>query len=313
MNYRLEYLSEDDFERLANMICHEILGCGLIAFSKGKDGGRDGKFTGTANKFPSEREPWKGKFIVQAKHTENPIASCSDKDFQNKVRKEEIPKLKKLKANDELDNYLLFTNRKFSAVKGTELVQEIKKEVGIDHVEILGKENINRYLSQYKHIVKEFGLDKYILPFEFTDNDLKELVIEFAKEMKSDKEGLKTAVESVIRDFTYLDKKLKNEKNRLGKEYFESIIKESSLFHFAKIDEFLQNPINSELSDMYADSAFELKNLITVKRDEFGAFEEIFIHVYNLVCDRNPKLRNRRFIYVFLHYMYCNCDIGQKK
>ena len=48
---------------------------------------------------------------------------------------------------------------------------------------------------------------------------------------------------------------------------------------------------------MYADSAFELKNLITVKRDEFGAFEEIFIHVYNFVCARNPKLQNRRFIY----------------
>lgn len=312
MDYRLEYISEDDFERLVSMICHEILGPGLISFSKGKDGGRDGKFTGTANRFPSESAPWQGKFIVQAKHTENPIASCSDKDFQNKIKKQEIPKLKKLKANGELDNYLLFTNRKFSAVKGTELVQKIKKDVGADHVEILGKENITRYLSQYKHIVKEFGLDKYILPFEFSDNDLKTLVVEFAKEIKSDKKGLKAAVETVTRDFTYLDKELKNEKNSLGKEYFESVIKESSLFHFAKIDEFLQNPINRELADMYADSAFELKNLIMVKRDEFGAFEEIFIHVYHLVCARNPKLRNRRFIYVFLHYMYFNCDIGQK-
>ncbi|MBF0103134.1 MAG: hypothetical protein HQK77_19720 [Desulfobacterales bacterium] len=43
MNYKLEYISEDDFERLVNMICHEILGCGIIEFSKGKDGGLDGK------------------------------------------------------------------------------------------------------------------------------------------------------------------------------------------------------------------------------------------------------------------------------
>ncbi|MCD4732319.1 MAG: restriction endonuclease [Bacteroidales bacterium] len=312
MNYRLEYISEDDFERLVNMICHEILGCGVIEFSKGKDGGRDGKFTGTANKFPSEKEPWEGKFVIQVKHTENPIATCSDKDFQNKIQKQEIPKIKKLKESNELDNYLLFTNRKLSGVKGTRLAQKIKKEIGIDHVEIIGKEIINRYLSQYKYIVKEFGLNKYVLAFEFTDNDLKELVIEFMKEMKSDKESLKTAVESVKNDFTYIDKELKNEKNKLGKKYFQSIIKESSLLHFAKIDEFLQNPINTELSDMYADSAFELKNLITVKRDEFGAFEEIFIHVYNFVCARNPKLQNRRFIYVFLHYMYFNCDIGRK-
>jgi len=88
MNYKLEYLSENDFEKLVNMVCHEILGCGVIEFSKG---------------------------------------------------------------NYELDNYLLFTNRKLSGVKGTSLVQKIKKDVGIDHVEIIGKEVINRSLSTFKH------------------------------------------------------------------------------------------------------------------------------------------------------------------
>ena len=311
MNYKLEYLSENDFEKLVNMLCHEILGCGVIEFSKGKDGGRDGKFTGVANKYPSEKEPWKGTFIIQAKHTENPIASCSDTDFQNIIKKNEIPKLIKLKENDELDNYLLFTNRKLSGVKGTSLVQTIKKDVGIDHVEIIGKEVINRYLSIYKHIAKQFDLDKYTLPFNFTDSDLKELVLEFTKEIKSDKEKLKNAVECVKNDFTYIDKEQKNEKNKLGKKYFDIII-ENSLLHFSKIDNFLQNPINSELLDLYMDSAFELKNLITVQRDEFGAFEKIFFHIYNLVRDRNPKLRNKRFIYIFLHYMYFNCDIGKK-
>ncbi len=311
MNYRLEYISEDDFEKLVNRVCHEVLGCGVIEFTKGKDGGRDGKFTGVANKFPSKSKPWKGKFIIQAKHTDNPIASCSDKDFQRKIRNEEIPKLIKLKNNDELENYLLFTNRKLSAIKGTGLVQEIKNKIGVDNMEIIGKEVINRYLSEYKHIAKEFSLDKYCLPFEFTESDLKELVKEFAKEIKSDKGRLKTAVEHVKKDFTYIDKDHKNEKNKLGQEYFE-LIKGNSLMHFAKIDAFLQNPINSELSDIYLDAAFELKNLITVKRDEFGAFEEIFVHIYNIVCDKNPKLRNKRFIYVFLHYMYFNCDIGQK-
>ncbi len=194
MNYRLECISEDDFEKLVNMVCHEILGCGVIEFTKGKDGGRDGKFTGVANKFPSVREPWKGKFIIQAKHTDNPIASCSDNDFQRKIDNDETPKLLKLKENNELDNYILFTNRKLSGIKGTRLVQKIKKEVGIDNVEIIGKEVLNRYLSEYKHITKEFNLDKYILPFEFTDSDLKELVVEFTKEIKLDKEGLKIAI-----------------------------------------------------------------------------------------------------------------------
>lgn len=54
MDYRLELLSEDSFENLVNKICQEILGTGVISFSKGKDGGKDGKFNGIAEKFPSE-------------------------------------------------------------------------------------------------------------------------------------------------------------------------------------------------------------------------------------------------------------------
>ena len=75
MDYRLEMLSEDIFERLVNRICQNILGMGVITFAKGKDGGRDGRFTGKAEKFLSSGETWTGKFIIQAKHTNNPIAS----------------------------------------------------------------------------------------------------------------------------------------------------------------------------------------------------------------------------------------------
>ncbi|MCR6638988.1 MAG: restriction endonuclease [Sporocytophaga sp.] len=82
MDYRLELLDDSTFENLVNRLCQEILGLGVISFSKGKDGGRDGKFTGIANKFPSEASPWCGKFIIQAKHTENPVSSCSDSDFK---------------------------------------------------------------------------------------------------------------------------------------------------------------------------------------------------------------------------------------
>lgn len=46
MNYRLEELDNNVFERLINSICQELLGIGIISFAEGKDGGRDGKFTG---------------------------------------------------------------------------------------------------------------------------------------------------------------------------------------------------------------------------------------------------------------------------
>ncbi len=115
MDYRLENLSEDDFEKLVNVLCEELFGMGTVSFSKGRDGGRDGRFTGTANKYPSESSKWSGKFIIQAKHTTDYQGSCSDNPFygnQTSLINAEIKKIKVLKANNEIDNYLLFTNRK---------------------------------------------------------------------------------------------------------------------------------------------------------------------------------------------------------
>jgi hypothetical protein len=74
-------LSDDEFEELVVAICHHILGTGTIVFAVGRDGGRDGIFTGTAAKFPSPAAPLTGKFVVQAKHTQNPAASCADAEF----------------------------------------------------------------------------------------------------------------------------------------------------------------------------------------------------------------------------------------
>lgn len=314
MNYRLyEIISKEDFERLVNMICQKILGTGVIEFAEGTDGGKDGRYTGTAENFPSSKDSWKGKFIIQAKHTNSPIASCSDSSFQNKIIKEEIPKLQKLKANNELDNYLLFTNRKYTGIKGVKLVDIIRKEVGIENVEIIGKEVINSHLSQNKTIRDVFDIDRYTLPFEFTDSDLKELVINFKREIKKSKPNLINSIDKIVVDLRFIDKDTKNEKNKLSKEFFDYHIKEKSLKYFSQIDDFLQNPINEELSEIYQDLTMELNQIITIKRADFFAFEEIFVYLYDYVKERNEDLKGKkRFISIFLHYMYFNCDIGIK-
>lgn len=77
----VENMNEDDFEEMVNTICQQILGTGVVSFTKGRDGGKDGRFTGTADNYPSNKEPWKGKMIIQAKHTTNPLASCSSGEF----------------------------------------------------------------------------------------------------------------------------------------------------------------------------------------------------------------------------------------
>ena len=139
MDYRMENLSEDDFENLVNTLCQKILGTGTVSFSKGKDGGRDGRFNGTANDYPSKSKPWSGQFIIQAKHTSDYKASCSDKAFfgyKTCIVNKEVEKVQKLKANGEIDNYLLFTNRKETGSREN-AVKHICNETGLKNVQPL--------------------------------------------------------------------------------------------------------------------------------------------------------------------------------
>ena len=313
MDYRLELLDDKKFEDLTNTICQKILGIGVIEFSEGKDGGRDGKFTGTAIAFPSEVDSWKGKFIIQVKFTSNSQASCSDKEFESLI-KIEIPKIKKLRGNDEIDNYLIFTNRKYTGVKGERLLAKIKKETGLKNVEILGKETINnRYLNQNKDIVKLFELDKHHIPFDFSEEEIKDIILEFKKQLKNIAEDIKTKVEQVKYDFDRIEIEEKNIKNSLSKDYYENEILSKSLLDFTNIQSFLEDDKNSEFRDYYFDIASELSGLITLKRDNFDVFEEILIFIYHKIADENKDLKGgKRHITTLLHYMYMNCEIGLK-
>lgn len=313
MDYRLEDISDTDFERMVNTICQKILGTGVIEFSPGKDGGRDGKFTGTAQNFPSNKDCWSGKFIIQAKHTEIINASCSDNEFE-KIIDEEIVKIKKLKANNEIDNYLLFTNRKYSAIKGERLVNKIKAETGIENCEIIGKETINnQYLNSNKEIVKQYKLDINHIQFDFSDEEIKEIILAFKSQLPVIKSDIKSEVDKLKQDFTIIDKKEKNKKNKLSEEYFHENIVRESLMDFDKIEKFLYDPLNEKLKDYYFDTAYELNQLISLKRDNFDLFEEIFVFIYKLICDGSTMLKgSKRHVMVFLHFMYYECLIGKK-
>jgi hypothetical protein len=314
LDYRLELLSKDKFEDLVNIICQKLFGMGVIVFADGKDGGRDGKFEGRAESFPSSIENWEGKFIIQSKHTNNPIASCSENDF-GKIVEDEIVKIKKLKSNGEIDHYILFTNRKHPAITTSKLEAKIKNDTKITNAVIVGKETINKqYLHPHRHIVKMFGLDLFTLPFDFSDSDLQDLVIAFRDELSEEMEDLiRQESEKIKHNYYSIDKQEKNEKNNLGKEYYDNIILKDSLKYFTKIDEFLRNPINKKYKNYYFDIVAELNQIITIKREDFGVFEEIFGFIYMLMVDDKVALKGKkRFIQIFLHYMYFNCDLGKK-
>jgi hypothetical protein len=310
MDYRLENLSEDDFERLVNVLCERILGSGVVSFSKGKDGGRDGRFEGVANKYPSESKSWRGKFIIQAKHTSDYQASCSDKPFfgnQESIINGEILKIKKLKANNEIDNYLLFTNRK--ETESREKAREyIKQETKIDNVDIIGKETLHNWLSQYRDIIKQFELNKFTMPFEFYDKDIKEIIIIFYNTLPK----IKT-LGSLVLERPHIEHK--NKINSLDSAYFENIILDDLNRYRNKILEFLENPINSEYAQFYEDTTIELKRIIESHREEFKDFKEIFTFLAKYLTDKEPEKlkRYRNIIPAFFHFMYYQCDIGREK
>lgn len=313
MDYRLENINDTDFERLVNTICQKILGTGVIVFSSGKDGGRDGKFTGTAQNYPSTNDNWSGKFIIQAKHTESPIASCSDNEFE-KIIDDEIVKIKELKGNGEIDNYLLFTNRKYSGIKGERLVNKIINDTGIENCAIIGKETINnQYLNTNKDIVKQFRLDLNHIQFDFSDDEIKEIILAFKIQLPGIKTEIQKEVDKLKRDFSLIEKKEKNKKNKLSEEYFKEFIVGESLMDFDKIEKFLNNPLNENIKEYYFDTAYELNQLISLKRNNFDLFEEIFVFIYKLICDGSMPLKgSKRHVMVFLHYMYYECLIGMK-
>lgn len=208
----------------------------------------------------------------------------------------------------------LFTNRKYSGISGEALVRKIIDYTGVVNAVIIGKETINnRFLNQYKEIVRQYKLDLHHIPFDFSDEEIKNIIINFKKQLSSVEDEIKTEVDRIKYDFEHIDKKEKNRKNKLGEEYYQSEIVSKSLMNFEKIEKFLSLPQNEEIKECYFDISNELSNLITIKRDNFDAFEEIFLFIYQKICDGNKDLiGSKRYVWTLLHYMYFECLIGIK-
>lgn len=311
MDYHLYKLNPTEFENLVNTICTEILGTGVVTFSAGKDGGRDGRFTGTAQNYPSSNDPWTGKFIIQAKHTTNPTASCSDSDFKGLIERE-IVKIKKLKNSGDIDNYLLFTNRKYSAIKGEQLCKKIIEDTKVSKVTIIGKEVINnQYLNPNKEIVRQYNLHRVHIPFDFSDEEIREIILAFKEQLPIVADAIESDV--LKYDFSHIEKEDKNSKNKLGQEYYHQSILGNSLMEFGKIETFLKNPVNEDLKNYYYDTANELNEIISLKRDDFYSFEELFVYIYQLITNGVSSMKgSKRHVTTFLHYMYVECLIGKK-
>ncbi len=301
MKYPLENLTDTEFENLVALISSEILGTGTVVFSVGKDGGKDARFTGKANNFPSRSKPWNGKIIIQAKHTQRPDASCSDSDFQSILKKSVIPAINKLKSNNEIDYYLLFTNRKLSGIQDTKIEDVFDENTDTEN-RLIGLETIELWLEQFPFIAKTLNLNKLLLPLNFDENDLRQIVNSFSK-LDKRKGDLSKIPEN-------RDIENKNKLNELSKEYFDNVIKKN-LIYFEQIRIFLMDSINEEYLEKYENTIDDINAKIIIHRKDFEKFEMVLEFLYDFIIGNNAELKSkRRLVRLFLNYMYYNCDIG---
>lgn len=301
--FPLHDLSNDEFETLVAAICCFVLGTGTVVFAAGRDGGRDGAFTGLATKFPSSASPIGGAFIIQAKHTSNPVASCADADF-NRTLIGEHPKIIALIGEGELEHYLVFTNRKKPAGDGTRKEKALKR-LGLSSAHLFGIEQLRLWLTLHPEIWSKLGFDRFETPLRLQTDDITTVVTAFHSALN------KAHTVGRGEDFTYVAKPEKNKINKLSNAYWEEI-RTRSLPYFKMIEDFLSNPRNIDFKDMYEDTADEIRRKLITATPPFDNFDEALTGIIDLVTADNPELRRRRrFATVFLHYMYYTCDIGQ--
>ena len=251
MKYAYEDLSEDQFEQLVVLLCRHLLGMGVQGFAKGVDGGRDAKFIGVAQLLPSKAAPWNGTVIVQAKHTYGYSRSCSEGNFFNRnsvntVIGKEVPRIRKLRDGEQLDHYMLFTNRKLTGNAESEIRAHIAKTCGLpaSSVMLCGLEQLESWLKEFPDVPGKANLDPVDSPLIVSPDDLSEVVQSLARHM----DEAATTLDAPPTPRTKYE--IKNKVNRMSAEYAKALLKRY-LKETSQVKVFLAAPENEELLRMY--------------------------------------------------------------
>lgn len=246
--------------------------------------------------------------MLQAKHVAAPDRSCSDRDF-DRLLKDDHPKIRRLIAAKICDHYMVFTNRKLTGGCDEKLIPALSA-LGLKTVHIIGTERLHLALDDYADIRETLPNREDSVPFRFNPDDLNE-VIHALHDYTADDHS--TTFDSA-KDFEAIKiREQKNKINNLSDTYYREVIVNNSMPHFARVEDFLKNPRNIAIANLYHDSADELKQKILLHRTDFDTFDNIFGFLYEEIQRRREVLKGkRRLVSILLHYMYFNCDIGSK-
>jgi hypothetical protein len=315
MKYAYEDLGDEQFETLVVLLCQRLFGIGVQGFATGTDGGRDGKFVGTAELHPSKAAPWIGITIIQAKHTNGTNRSFSESDFYsangaNTVLAKELPRIKKLRESKQLDNYMLFSNRRLTGNGESEIRAYIAKEcnIALESISLCGLEQLELWLKAFPDVAKAANLDPVDSPLVVSSDHLAEVVEALARQREE--------VSALLDDppTPRVSYETKNEINNMSVEYARAQRKKY-LKDTPQIRSFLAAPENLELQRMYESVVDEFQLKIIAKRKDYQTFDDVMEYLVDLLFGRDPVLRqhgNKRLTRAILFYMYWNCDIGEE-
>jgi len=299
------------FEKLVVAVCQNILGIGVQGFSTGPDGGRDARFIGKANSFPSETASIEGKVIVQAKHTEGIAERFSDSDFSgdsaSSILSKEIPRIRQLHHQGEIDHYILFSNRRLGAEANKYIVDRIEKETNVKNAHMVGIDDLDRYIKSYPQVLGIADLDPMDMPLRVSSDDFADIIVALFKQQVIIRTATPPA-DKILR--VRFDSK--NIINGLSKDYAEVILR-NYLKYFGNIKKFLESPDNDEMLEKYGEVAAEFNLRIIEHRKEHQTFDQLLNYLLYILMNRDSDLRShKKLTRVMLFYMYWNCDIGNE-
>jgi hypothetical protein len=294
-----------DFEEMVRFLGLRLFGASLTAFKAGRDKGRDARFDGIPQQWPSDQGQEHGQYVLQSKHTSKEAACCSDSDFKKDLKSEK-GKVKLLIASNELSHYVVFTNRAKSASDDETFRKDFSKLKGLKNAWLIGREHLNILLNEHPDIWARYEEDVRN-PVRFNRDDLLQIIQDFAEFIKQGEP------EPRRESLKHLKLEEKNKLNGITDMYFSDLMRHS-MPQFEQIRIFLENPRNETALSLYRDTADDLRGRLRamLTQNSIQKLEEGFDQVREQFVASDQNLRTkRRFVRIFLDYMYSNCDIGQ--
>lgn len=311
MGYAWEDLDDAQFERVVVELVRIQFGVGIQSFASGKDGGRDARFEGTAQQFPSTTGPWTGVTVFQAKHTSAINTHYSDSEFSgdsdSSVLSKELPRIRALVVSGSLDNYFLVSNRRLGAITHENLKKKITAETGLEGSQIFvaGIEYLNEMLHHYPNILESARIDPLDGPLLVSSQELAEVIIAMAQEFNV---TARSEESQVVDRISYKDK---NRINLMSPEFADALLK-NYLQETKRIEDFLANPANVEYRELYESTVEEFQLKIIATQTSERPFDKVFNYLTDLLFSRDGVLsKNRSLTRATLFYMYWHCDIGR--